>query len=113
MGPNMQAELEKRFTYYEPKGDQEERYKHIRAAAKEFAELILASTSSQALRTGARLDWAPRSSAWRASGVPMRAMQRATATRWVSWERANHPPRSSSASSSGTTSSPPAEASAE
>lgn len=36
----LQKELEKRFTYHSPKGDQPERYGKLRAKAKEFAELI-------------------------------------------------------------------------
>ena len=40
-----QAEtIENNFTYHAPKGDQQELYKHLRATAKEFAELIAATT---------------------------------------------------------------------
>ena len=35
------AELEKKFTYHPPKGDQAERYGRLRAFAKEFALDIL------------------------------------------------------------------------
>lgn len=34
------AEIEKRFTYHSPKGDQSERYKDIRQRAHMFAEII-------------------------------------------------------------------------
>jgi len=37
-------DLENRFTYHSPKADQAERYQAIRMAAKELAELIVAST---------------------------------------------------------------------
>lgn len=33
-------EIEKRFTYHAPKGDQPARYTAIRSKAKEFAELL-------------------------------------------------------------------------
>lgn len=38
------AEVETRFTYHAPKGDQLERYQRIRKAQKEFAELVLELT---------------------------------------------------------------------
>lgn len=34
-------DLDKNFTYHPPKGDQPERYKRIRAKAKEFAALVV------------------------------------------------------------------------
>jgi hypothetical protein len=34
------GEIEKRFTYHPPKGDQAERYQLIRAKAKELADLV-------------------------------------------------------------------------
>lgn len=37
-------ELETRFTYHAPKGDQPARYVELRDAAKTFAELIVAKT---------------------------------------------------------------------
>ena len=36
-----QEELERRFSYHPPKGNQPERYEKIRAAALEFATLIV------------------------------------------------------------------------
>jgi hypothetical protein len=36
-----QEELDNRFSYHAPKGDQPERYTKIRAKAKELAELIV------------------------------------------------------------------------
>ena len=38
--PKTQEELDNIFTYHSPKADQPERYKQIRAKAKEFAQLI-------------------------------------------------------------------------
>lgn len=38
------ADLNKRFTYHAPKGDQPERYQELRAAARDLAALIVAST---------------------------------------------------------------------
>lgn len=35
-----EKELEKRFVYHAPKGEQPEKYEKIRATAKEFAELL-------------------------------------------------------------------------
>lgn len=37
-------EIEKRFTYHAPKGDQQERYVALRAKGRELAEDIIAST---------------------------------------------------------------------
>lgn len=37
-------DLENRFTYHPPKGDQPERYVRIREKAKELAELIVSET---------------------------------------------------------------------
>lgn len=36
----MNPDIERRFTYHPPKGDQAERYEKLRTAAREFAELI-------------------------------------------------------------------------
>ena len=36
----MSAEIEKRFTYHPPKGDQPKRYEVLRNEAKEFAEML-------------------------------------------------------------------------
>lgn len=36
-----QADLDKRFTYHSPKGDQPERYNVLRATAKRMAETIV------------------------------------------------------------------------
>lgn len=33
-------EIEKRFTYHAPKGDQQQRYEQLRAAARELAEVF-------------------------------------------------------------------------
>ena len=47
------TEMETRFTYHAPKGDQQERYVAIRAKARELAELINEATPDsreQALR---------------------------------------------------------------
>ena len=38
------ADLQKRFTYHNPKNDQPERYTAIRETARNFAELIVASS---------------------------------------------------------------------
>lgn len=35
-----QADLERRFTYHPPKSDQVPRYERLRAAGREFAELV-------------------------------------------------------------------------
>lgn len=40
--PVPQADLDNRFTYHAPKGDQGERYIALRAKAKELAEMIVA-----------------------------------------------------------------------
>lgn len=48
-----QNELNNWFTYHPPQGDQQERYVKIRDKAKEFAELIIASTPSCADQTAA------------------------------------------------------------
>ncbi len=39
-----QNELNKRFMYHAPKGDQPERYEAIRSAGRNFAELVAALT---------------------------------------------------------------------
>jgi len=39
-----QAEIDKRFTYHAPKGDQAARYQELRDAAKTLAELIVSKT---------------------------------------------------------------------
>lgn len=39
-----QRELDTRFTYHAPKGDQQQRYTDLRDAGKELAEQIVAST---------------------------------------------------------------------
>ncbi len=41
------------FVYHPPKGDQVERYQKIRAAAKEFAEVVLECTPSSADQSAA------------------------------------------------------------
>lgn len=46
-----QNELNNWFTYHPPKDDQQERYVKIRDKAKEFAEVLLASTPSCADQT--------------------------------------------------------------
>lgn len=46
-------EIENWFSYHRPIGDQPERYERIRAKAKEFAELIVASTPACADQTAA------------------------------------------------------------
>lgn len=38
------VDINKRFTYHAPKGDQSERYEEIRAKAKELAILIVSET---------------------------------------------------------------------
>ncbi len=38
------GELEKRFTYHPPKGDQPDRYNKIRAIARAFAQVIAEAT---------------------------------------------------------------------
>lgn len=41
-----QADLDNRFIYHAPKGNQVERYQTIRDKAKELAELVVADTPS-------------------------------------------------------------------
>lgn len=48
-----QADIDNWFTYHAPKGDQQQRYVAIRDKAKEFAELIMASTPASADQTAA------------------------------------------------------------
>ena len=40
LNPDEQAEVDLRFTYHAPKGDQPQRYEALRAKAKELATLI-------------------------------------------------------------------------
>lgn len=44
-------DLENFFTYHAPSGNQPERYERIRKAAKDFAEVVLASTPQSADQT--------------------------------------------------------------
>lgn len=44
MGDEQQQEIDIRFTYHAPKGDQAERYVLLRSEAKMLAELIISST---------------------------------------------------------------------
>lgn len=37
-------DLDNRYTYHSPKGDQPERYEHIRTAIRKLAKLIVANT---------------------------------------------------------------------
>lgn len=46
-------ELVNFFTYHAPKGDQPERYQKIRAAALDFARVIVANTKASADQTAA------------------------------------------------------------
>lgn len=47
------AELLNYFTYHTPKGDQPERYSKIRAAALDFARVLVANTSKSPDQTAA------------------------------------------------------------
>lgn len=41
---NLQAQVENNFTYHKPHGDQPQRYEGIRAAGKQLAQHVLATT---------------------------------------------------------------------
>ena len=45
--------LENLFSYHPPKGDQADRYQRLRAAAKEFAEVVVESTPKGADQSAA------------------------------------------------------------
>lgn len=46
-------DLENLFSYHPPKGDQADRYQRLRAAAKEFAEVVVESTPKGADQSAA------------------------------------------------------------
>jgi hypothetical protein len=68
-------EIENRYTYHPPKGDQPERYEKIRAAAKRFAHVVqeLCPNSPERAHAKDRIDeavmWANASIARHESGV--------------------------------------------
>lgn len=51
--PFTPEEIDELFTYHAPKGDQPQRYEVIRAAAKEFAKVLIANTQPSADQTHA------------------------------------------------------------
>lgn len=51
--PIGKAELENWFTYHRPTGDQPQQYEAIRAAGRQFAEVIVANTPPSADQTAA------------------------------------------------------------